>query len=360
MILNCPNCGYTSNEEVAESIAPMIPISIRTDIPYIYRDILKSYIDIRITPHTYTVHQHLLQKDHTKIVLTLIPNGRKINFDKFKSILNISDHKIIDISKLDIKSNETLDNTPDLKEMVILIDKSLYNDKSQHINELCRIVPIKFENIECIELKTVSVIKANENDTCANCYDQASINNRPLLIARKSIEVGHTFYLGQKYSSLLNGVFKTNTSKETTKDYFYMGCYGIGISRLMASVVELSYDKNGIIWPLDLAPFKIAVIVLDNCSGKSINQDYLQSQIIKPLLHRFVYKDIVISDKKDDSISSKIKDVQLIGIPHYIIVGKEYYQNNQVEYFNRRHETKILVNVDDLRDFFDKMNISPN
>lgn len=118
--------------------------------------------------------------------------------------------------------------------------------------------------------------------------------------AVRGLEIGHTFLLGDKYSQALNAKFKDQVGKE---QFMQMGCYGIGVSRLMAAIVEANNDSNGIIWPSTVAPFDAYVIPL---SDKQFD------------IH---YNDCLLDDRNNISFSRKFKDAQLSGIPNIVVTG---------------------------------------
>lgn len=137
-------------------------------------------------------------------------------------------------------------------------------------------------------------------DSCAICSSPLEFSN--------AIEVGHTFYLGQKYSKPLNATFKNSENKETP---VYMGCYGIGITRLIAAVAEVSRDEHGLRWPAQIAPFE-HVIIGDEKVVKE------KSAELQPYLH-----DAVLDDRPKKSIGWKIKEAQLMGFPKVVVVKKD-------------------------------------
>ncbi|KGG11174.1 Prolyl-tRNA synthetase [Prochlorococcus sp. SS52] len=134
------------------------------------------------------------------------------------------------------------------------------------------------------------------------------------LIAKRGIEVGHIFQLGRKYSSCLQASF---TNEMGLEEPFWMGCYGIGISRLAQASVEQNYDQSGIIWPLGIAPFEVIVIVANM-------KDDLQRELGEKLYSQLKDEgvDVLIDDRKERA-GVKFKDADLIGIPWKIISGRD-------------------------------------
>ena len=128
----------------------------------------------------------------------------------------------------------------------------------------------------------------------------------------KGIEVGHVFKLGTKYSESMNAVFTDRDGKDTN---FYMGCYGIGVGRVVAAAVEQHNDKNGIKLPFSISPFEVLIIPTDIKNEKVIT--YANDLYEKIKLESY---DVAIDDRAE-SAGVKFKDSELIGVPYCIVVG---------------------------------------
>ncbi|MDD2680292.1 MAG: His/Gly/Thr/Pro-type tRNA ligase C-terminal domain-containing protein, partial [Candidatus Omnitrophica bacterium] len=148
-----------------------------------------------------------------------------------------------------------------------------------------------------------------------------------------AIEVGHIFKLGTKYSAALGANFLD--AKGNLKPII-MGCYGIGVSRLISGVIEQNNDQDGIIWPQEIAPYKVMILVLDAGDKKimdlalSVYQE-LEKSGIEPLL-----------DDRDERPGVKFKDADLLGIPLQVIVGKNSLKDKTLELKTRRDQQKII------------------
>lgn len=158
------------------------------------------------------------------------------------------------------------------------------------------------------------------------------------LIAKRGIEVGHIFNLGTRYSQPLQAQFTDNTGK---KQYAHMGCYGIGVSRLPAAIIETSHDKDGIIWSPSIAPFQVLLVnaaVRDEASTAIANQLYemLQEKGFEVLL-----------DDRDINTGIKLKDADLIGVPLQIRIGKREAAGNEVQIKVRSTGETFTVPVSD-------------
>lgn len=176
----------------------------------------------------------------------------------------------------------------------------------------------------------VRLIKAG--DPCPEC-------GNPILFS-KGMEVGHVFRLNTRYSEKMGATYLNEQGQETP---FMMGCYGIGVSRTFAAVVEQNRDENGIIWPSGLAPFQIHLIAVNM---KNDNQATLAEKLYAQ------FRDNgwdVLYDNREERAGVKFKDADLIGIPLRIIVGNKA-ADNQVEYKYRRSGNSGIINADELLD----------
>jgi prolyl-tRNA synthetase len=158
------------------------------------------------------------------------------------------------------------------------------------------------------------------------------------LCQAKGIEVGHIFYLGEKYSKALGATINTADGKEIPA---HMGCYGIGVSRLVGAIIEASHDENGIIWPESVAPFHAVIINLrpgDEACDKAAEGLY---QALGKT-HDVLYDDI------SDRPGSKFATADLTGIPWQIVIGPKGLQNGIVELKYRKTGEKQELSSDDV------------
>lgn len=173
-----------------------------------------------------------------------------------------------------------------------------------------------------------------------------------LTIARGT-EVGHIFKLGTKYSETMNANFIDEDGKEKP---FVMGCYGIGVTRTMASIIEQHHDENGIIWPLTVAPYHVSVISVNT---KNEDQVKIADEIYSKLIGLGV--DAILDDRNERA-GVKFKDSELMGIPMRITVGKKI-TDGEVEFKLRDGEMQV-VKIDDVfaivRNYFEKNNMKLN
>lgn len=160
---------------------------------------------------------------------------------------------------------------------------------------------------------------------------------------KRGIEVGHIFQLGDKYSKAMNCGVLSETGKHET---LTMGCYGIGVSRIMAATIEQNHDKYGIKWPDAIAPFKVAIIPMNMHKSHRIKE--VAEQLYDDLLAQGV--EVLFDDRKERP-GVMFNDMELVGVPHAIVIGERNLDNNEVEYKNRRTGEKSMLSIDNLVDF---------
>ncbi|MBI59892.1 proline--tRNA ligase [bacterium] len=164
-----------------------------------------------------------------------------------------------------------------------------------------------------------------------------SLSNKPIELCR-GIEVGHIFQLGDKYTKALNASILNNQGKAI---YPLMGCYGIGVGRAIAAVVEQCFDDRGIIWPKSLAPFEVVIIPLKAKDTKIMNA---AQSLYEDCLNANV--DVILDDR-DVSPGFKFKDADLIGFPIQIIIGETFKKTSDIELRLRDSEKKQEFHISD-------------
>ena len=161
-------------------------------------------------------------------------------------------------------------------------------------------------------------------EKCPSCGSEITI--------ARGTEVGHIFKLGTKYSEAMNATFIDENGKEKP---FVMGCYGIGITRTMASIIEQHHDENGITWPLAIAPYHVSVIPVNV-------KDEAQMEIAEKLYNELKALGVdALLDNRNERAGVKFKDSELIGIPMRITVGKKI-GDGEVEFKLRTEEVEVI------------------
>jgi prolyl-tRNA synthetase len=172
--------------------------------------------------------------------------------------------------------------------------------------------------------------------------DPSPDGNGTLLIKR-GIEVGHIFQLGEKYSAAMHAQVLNENGKSVTVT---MGCYGIGITRIVAAAIEQNHDDNGIIWPPGIAPFQLAIVPLNMQKSEPVAAcalelyDSLRASGIEVFL-----------DDRNERPGVKFADMELIGIPHRIVIGDRALEQGNIEYKGRQDDDSQLIARADIVDF---------
>ncbi|PNW60307.1 UNVERIFIED_CONTAM: proline--tRNA ligase [Euhalothece sp. KZN 001] len=172
----------------------------------------------------------------------------------------------------------------------------------------------------------------------AQVGDRAVHDPQQRLQTARGIEVGHIFQLGTKYSEAMGATY---TSEQGEEKPFYMGCYGIGVSRLAQSAVEQSYDKNGIIWPVAIAPYQVVITVPNITDPKQVEvAETLYQDLQKAGIE-------VLLDDRDERAGVKFKDADLIGIPYRVVTGRSL-KEGKVELVKRADQSSEDIPTTDV------------
>ena len=159
-----------------------------------------------------------------------------------------------------------------------------------------------------------NIEKIGEIKKCPEC--------RGILEKKNSIEVGHIFYLGTKYSKAMSADFKDRDGKEKP---ILMGCYGIGLPRLMATIVEIHHDEKGMIWPQSVAPFQLHLIRIENSRPVKLAAEKLYNDLTKENI------EVLYDDRLDKSAGEKFADCDLIGVPRRLVISERTLKQNCAE-----------------------------
>lgn len=172
----------------------------------------------------------------------------------------------------------------------------------------------------CTHCANVEVAKEKEGDACPKC-------GKGTLKSARAAEVGNVFDLGQKYPKAFDFTYKDNEGKEQTP---IVGCYGLGTTRLMGTLVEIYADEKGIVWPENIAPFKVHLVSLGKAGDEIAKAaDALYAELTKAGVE-------TLYDDRDVRAGEKFAESDLLGIPKRIVVGKEAVATSMFEVVNRR------------------------
>jgi len=203
---------------------------------------------------------------------------------------------------------------------------------------------IAVSNASEFAINTELLLKEGEDIT--SLEGKPSPDGKGTIEIKKGIEVGHIFKLGKLYAESMKANVLNKEGKAST---LYMGCYGIGVSRLVAAAIEQNYDDKGIIWPHSIAPYDIDIIAIGYDKSEEIAK---ASNDLHDELEEMGYS--VLLDDRKDGYGTKMKDSELIGIPLSIIIGKQYLENKEIELKGRTGESSInpITDIKTILDFF--------
>lgn len=333
-LVMCETCDYASNIEVSECVNSVIKTT--------EKELNKELMD---TPNVGTIDELInnynLKKE--KMVKTLIYKTK----EKFYACLIKGNRELneLKLSKL-LKSTVELASPTEVKEITnaevgfagpinlnipIIIDEEVLNMKNFLVG--ANITDKHYINVNIKDFKytLVSDIKnVCENDACPKCGNK--------LIFKKGIEIGNTFKLGTKYSEALNLNYLDN---ENNLKPVVMGCYGIGIGRILAALIEQNNDENGLIFPYNIAPYKVAIVLI---SDKDEKQVEIANSLYKKLNENGI--DTILDDR-DLRAGIKFNDMDLIGVPIRITVGKKVNEN-LVELKLRNNDESVDIIIDNV------------
>lgn len=339
-IVSCSSCSYSANMEKAACALPkpdepaaaqeMLIEKIATDDKKSGREV-SEFLNIHITKLVKTI----VYDTSAGVVAVLIRGDLQVNESKLKSALQAEEVRLADADTIFKIFNveQGYIGPVGLDETKFLADNSV-KDMSNFVvgaNEK------GFHYINCNHPRDfnpdfASIMTINEGDPCPQCGSGLNIT--------RGIEVGHIFMLGEKYSKKMKAVFLDENGKEKP---FYMGCYGIGVGRVVAAAIEQNYSEKGILWPFAIAPYQLIIIPL-NVKNERIATT---AELIYNSIMRF---GVVMLDDRNERAGVKFKDAALIGAPFQLIIGEKTLNEGYVEFVDMKQDDKKLVPVEDILD----------
>ncbi|KAG1703085.1 hypothetical protein DVH05_007997 [Phytophthora capsici] len=237
-------------------------------------------------------------------------------------------------------------------ELHLLLDDSLKqgDQASPVVKALCNFAETISKQRENIDLVWGHFRLAQAGDCCSRCNGENAV-----LEDKRGIEVGHVFYLGQKYSKPFGATY---TDAKNNKHPLEMGCFGLGVSRLVAAVVEASHDDHGIAWPTEIAPYKVLVMSI---GGKKREDAVSQAawdiagNLSSGNVAGLAKDDVLLDDRWRESPGSKLAESELIGYPYRVVVGKRFTKEGLVEVQTRATMEKSFMTPEELPAFFAKL-----
>ncbi len=341
------NSDYAANIDLAEAIAPLnIRLAAKEKLRMVDTPNFKSidelvkqrYIPIEKTIKTILVHA--TEESGYKLVALLIRGDHVLNKVKAEKLMQVfspltlaTEEEIRDVNSVGSCSLGPIH----LQKVAIIADRSVEN-----MSDFAADANIKGKHylginwIRDLPLPQVADIRnVMKGD--------ASPDGKGTLLIKRGMEVGHIFKLGTKYTEAMNVAIQ---SKNGCKELLTMGCYGMGITRVIAAVIEQNHDKRGIIWPSAITPFQVAILPINMSNSLSVRT--VADELYNTLLS---YKIDVLFDDRQEQPGVMFADIELIGITHCIIISNRTLQNEEVEYKDRRIDKKQMIKTNNIVDF---------
>ncbi|MDX4061093.1 proline--tRNA ligase [Aliarcobacter skirrowii] len=338
-IVICDSCSYAANIEAAKREAKKYVFEsgdlkkVETPNCTTIED-LANFLNVKKEQTVKAVIKKAIFKEKAKIVVFFVRGSDELEETKAQN--SIDALELIDAVEDEIKESGLVAGYCGLvdlpKDTIFVVDSELKDSKAMVCGaneENYHLVNVDLTAIE--NIKYADLITVQEEDTCSCCGGKLSYT--------KGIEAGHIFQLGTKYSKAMNANFLDENGKAKP---FIMGCYGIGVSRLVAAVIEQNHDEKGCIWTKKTAPFMVDIIVSNskNEDEAKVGEDIYQS--LKKL-----GIETILDDRVNARFGFKMGDFELLGFPYAVIIGKKL-SDGLVELVNRKTLEKVDVKVEEI------------
>lgn len=343
VLVLCPKCNYASNLEIAETVSSLTSTEEPKKLTMVSTPEQKTIADVCNYLHLEVTKsiKALLMDVNNELVAFFIRGDRELCENKVCKLLNVKEIKFAD-DNLIAQSNAVAGYTGPIKlNCKVVIDNEVLKMKNfccganregyHYIN--ANITDIKYDIVG-------DITNVQEGDLCPCCGEK--------LAFKKGIEIGNLFKLGTKYAQKLGLTYLDENNQE---QIVTMGSYGIGPGRILASIAEQQNDENGLIFPMNIAPYQVAIIQIDM---NNPNQTKIANMLYEELLKN---KIDVVYDDREERPGVKFKDIDLIGVPLRITVGKKINENKvelkerktniQEDYLISEIISKIIKKIED-------------
>ncbi|MCV3375090.1 proline--tRNA ligase [Campylobacter sp. IFREMER_LSEM_CL2151] len=344
-ILLCEHCDYAANIEAAkrakkscEDERPEADFATQFHTPNV-KTIEELAEFFKINPY-YTIKaiaKKAIYENEEKIVVFFIRGDDELQEVKALNAANALE--LVDASEEELEKAGLVPGFigfVGLNGVDFYIDHELENETNMIIGANKKdyhLVGINVVNLNKERFKDLAAVK--EHDLCPKCQHK--------LKQSKGIEVGHIFKLGNKYSKAMNASYLDENGKA---QFFTMGCYGMGVSRLVAVAIEASHDEKGCIWNKTLAPFVLDIIVSNIKDTKAM-------EFAEQIYTHFSDKEILFDDR-NERFGVKINDFELMGFPYALVIGKGL-ENNEVELIHRNTLEKQVLKTQEVISHLEKI-----
>nr|WP_250325075.1 proline--tRNA ligase [Campylobacter lari] len=344
-ILLCEHCDYAANIEAAkrakkscEDERPEADFATQFHTPNV-KTIEELADFFKINPY-YTIKavaKKAIYENEEKIIVFFIRGDDELQEVKALNAANALE--LVDVSEKELEKAGLVPGFigfVGLNGVDFYIDHELENETNMIIGANKKdyhLVGINVVNLNKERFKDLVAVK--EHDLCPKCQHK--------LKQSKGIEVGHIFKLGNKYSKAMNASYLDENSKA---QFFTMGCYGMGVSRLVAVAIEASHDEKGCIWNKTLAPFVLDIIVSNIKDTKAM-------EFAEQIYTHFKDKEILFDDR-NERFGVKINDFELMGFPYALVIGKGL-ENDEVELIHRNTLEKQVLKTQEVISHLEKI-----
>ncbi|MCT7908388.1 proline--tRNA ligase [Arcobacter lacus] len=336
----CDSCDYGANIEAATRKAKTYNFERKSDSKKIHTPDTKTiedvanFLNISKEQTIKAVIKKAIYEEKTQMVIFFIRGSDELEETKACNAVNALE--LIDASEDDIKEVGLVAgycgvfNLP--SNINFIIDLELKDEIGLACGaneEDCHLVNTDLSTLK--DVKSYDLVAVQEGDICACCGGKLSYT--------KGIEAGHIFQLGTKYSSAMNANFLDENGKAKP---FIMGCYGIGVSRLVAAVIEQNHDDKGCVWTKATAPFMVDIIV---SNSKKEEEAKVGEELYSKLKQAGI--STILDDRINARFGFKMSDFELLGFPYAVVIGKKL-EDGLVEIVDRKTLEKIDVKVDEV------------
>ncbi|WWW12221.1 proline--tRNA ligase [Arcobacter cryaerophilus gv. pseudocryaerophilus] len=338
-IVVCDGCNYAANIEAAKREAKKYEFKegelkkVETPNCTTIEDVA-NFLSVSKEQTIKAVIKKAIFKDESKIVVFFVRGSDELEDTKAQN--SVDALELIDATLDEIKDAGVVAGYCGLvdlpKDILVVIDSELENSQGMVCggNEAgYHLVNVDLTAIE--NIKYADLITVQEGDICSCCGGKLSYT--------KGIEAGHIFQLGTKYSKAMNATFLDENGKAKP---FIMGCYGVGVSRLVAAVIEQNHDEKGCIWTKSTTPFMVDIIV---SNSKNEDEKNMGEKIYEELKASNV--EVILDDRINARFGFKIGDFELLGFPYAIIIGKKLL-DGIVEIVDRKTLLKTEVKIEEI------------
>ena len=338
-IVVCDGCNYAANIEAAKREAKIYDFQngelkkVETPNCTTIEDVA-NFLSVSKEQTIKAVIKKAIFKDESKIVVFFVRGSDELEDTKAQN--SVDALELIDATLDEIKDAGVVAGYCGLvdlpKDILVVIDSELENSQGMVCGgneENFHFINVDLKVIE--NIKYFDLIAVKEEDTCACCGGKLSYT--------KGIEAGHIFQLGDKYSKAMNATFLDENGKAKP---FIMGCYGVGVSRLVAAVIEQNHDEKGCIWTKSTTPFMVDIIV---SNSKNEDEKNMGEKIYEELKASNV--EVILDDRINARFGFKIGDFELLGFPYAIIIGKKLL-DGIVEIVDRKTLLKTEVKIEEV------------